>query len=105
MPSRPSSHALVNTTAPSAASASPEQNSADAGGQLLERLASRLERPQALIVAIEAQKIEGDERGLRAAALGHERAEVAPPVVSQHDRFAVDERPVHRQTADRLGDP
>ncbi|HZZ21283.1 MAG TPA: hypothetical protein VFE60_01260 [Roseiarcus sp.] len=34
-----------------------------------------------------------------------ERAEVAPPVVSQHDRFAVDERPVHRQTADRLGDP
>jgi hypothetical protein len=34
-----------------------------------------------------------------AEALGHERAEVAPPVVSQHNCFAVDQRPVRRQTA------
>jgi hypothetical protein len=48
-----------------------------------------LQRPQALIVAIEAQKIEGHERGLCAAALGHERAEVTAPVVPEHDRLAV----------------
>jgi hypothetical protein len=50
------------------------------------------------------QKVEGDERGHEAAALGHERMEVAPPVVHKHDRFAVDQRPTHRQTANRLGE-
>jgi hypothetical protein len=32
------------------------------------------------------------EHGLRSAALGHERVEVAPPIVPQHDRFPVDQR-------------
>ena len=39
------------------------------------------------------------------AALGHERTEVAPPVVTQHDRLAVDERFVHRQAAHRPAIP
>jgi hypothetical protein len=41
---------------------------------------------------------------LRSAAFGHERAEVAPSVVHEHDGLAVDERPLHRQTANLLGD-
>jgi hypothetical protein len=47
-----------------------EQNSINAGDEPLERFAPHLERPQTLIVAIEAHKIEGDQRSLRAAALG-----------------------------------
>ena len=39
------------------------------------------------ILAVEAQKVEGDERGLSAAALGHQRPEVAAPVDAQRDRF------------------
>jgi hypothetical protein len=44
------------------------------------------------------------QRGLRAAALGQERAEVAAPVLPQHHGFAVDQCPVHIETASRLGD-
>jgi hypothetical protein len=36
-------------------------------------------------------------RGLRPAALGHERLEVAPPVDLPHDRLAVDEGHVHNR--------
>jgi hypothetical protein len=32
------------------------------------------------------------------------RAEVAPPVAREHDRLVVDEGPVHRLAANRLGD-
>ena len=46
---------------------------------------------------------ESAERGLRSAALGHERAEIAPPVVSQYDRLAVDQRAVAGEAANRLG--
>jgi hypothetical protein len=45
-----------------------------------ERLPPRLDRTQAQIVAVETQKVEGHERGLRSTALGHERSEVAPAV-------------------------
>ena len=42
----------------------------------------------------EARKVEGHKRGLRSAALGHERPEVAPAVLSQRHRLAVDQRPL-----------
>jgi hypothetical protein len=42
----------------------------NAGHEPLERFAPRLERLEAQIVAIEADKIERHERGLSAAALG-----------------------------------
>jgi hypothetical protein len=45
-------------------------------------------------------QIEGDERGLCAAAFGHESTEVAAPVDAQHHRLAVDEGPVHIEAAD-----
>jgi hypothetical protein len=45
------------------------------------------------------------QRGLAPAALGHERTELAPPVVTQHDHLAVDERFVHRQAAHRPAIP
>ncbi|HEY1863156.1 MAG TPA: hypothetical protein VGG77_05570 [Roseiarcus sp.] len=81
-----------------------EQNSTRAIDEPLERLPPRLQWPQALIVSLEAHKIEGHERDLRAAALGQEGAEVAAPVLPQHDRLAVDQRPVHIEGADRLDD-
>ena len=46
-----------------------------------------VERALAPVVAVEAQKVEGRERGFSLAKLG-ERAEVAAPVVHVHDRFA-----------------
>ena len=59
-----------------------------------ERLPPRLDRKQAQIAAVETQRVEGHERGLRSAALGHERSEVAPAVLSQRHRLAVDQRPL-----------
>jgi hypothetical protein len=53
----------------------------------------------------EAQEIEGDQRGLPLAAVGQQRAKVAPPVVPQHHRLAIDERLIDRQAAHRLNDP
>ena len=53
---------------------------------LATKFASRLHSPVwvgAQIGPIEAQKVEGHKRGFRPDALGHERAEVASPVVSQ----------------------
>jgi hypothetical protein len=41
---------------------------------------------------------------LRPAALGDERSEVAPPVLTQHDSFAIDERAVVGEAVNRLGD-
>ena len=38
---------------------------------------SRLNRMQAQVIAIETQKVEGRERGLRPAAVGQERSEFA----------------------------
>jgi len=68
---------LANTSAPSATIAS----LIGAGDDPHQRLPPRLDGTQAQIVPIKAQKVEGHERGLRSAALGHERAEVAPPVL------------------------
>ena len=48
------------------------------------RLPPRLLRAQAQIIAIDTQKVEGHERGLRPGGLGQERHEVAPPVLAQH---------------------
>jgi hypothetical protein len=52
----------------------------------------RLERALPQIVAPETQKVEGDERGHEPAALRQETDEVAPSVVPEDDRFAVDQR-------------
>jgi hypothetical protein len=65
-----------------------EQDPVDAVDELHQRLSSRFERTQAQIDALNTQKVEGDERGLRPAALGQERMEVAAPVVAEYDRFA-----------------
>jgi hypothetical protein len=67
-------------------------------------LAPRLDRTQAQILAVETEKVERHECSLRAAAFGHERPEVAASVIAQHHRLAVDERPVHIETANHLGD-
>ena len=50
------------------------------------------------------QKVEGDQRGLRSAALGQERMEVAPPIVLERHRLAVDEGAVAGEAANRRGD-
>jgi hypothetical protein len=50
------------------------------------------------------RRSKANERGPALAALGQERMEVAPSVVHERDRLAVDQRPTHRQTANRLGD-
>ena len=84
---------MANTTAPSEASASLNK----IGHEPPERFPPRLERLEAQIVAVEAHKIEGHQRGLCAAALGRERAEVAAPVLPQDHRLAVDERLVCRE--------
>jgi hypothetical protein len=93
MPSRPSLHAFANTTAPSAASASPNKIPLTPSASLL----PRLDRAQAQIVPVETRKVEGaSEASLRRGV--HERAQVAPLVVSEHDPLPVDQRPAHRQT-------
>jgi hypothetical protein len=58
MPSRPSWHAFEHDRALGGERFA-EQNAADAVDEPLERLAPRLQRPQAQIVPIEAQKVEG----------------------------------------------
>jgi hypothetical protein len=70
-----------------------------------QRLTPLLQRTQAQVVAVEAQKVEGHERGLDAAALGQERVEVAASVVLEDDRLAIDHRLVRREAAHRLRDP
>jgi hypothetical protein len=95
---------LANTTAPSAANAWLNQDSFDASHETHERLPPRLKRPQAQVLPIETQKIEGHERGLSPAPLGEQRYEVAPLVPAQHHRFAVDQRRIRGEAADRLAD-
>ena len=68
-----------------------------------ERAAPLPDGTQAQIVPIEARKLEGHERGSRAAALGQERPEVAAPILTQRHRFAVEERAVAGEAAKRLG--
>jgi hypothetical protein len=43
---------------------------------------------------LEAQKVEGDEQGREPSTLGQQRNEVAPTVVAEDDRLAVDPRPL-----------
>jgi hypothetical protein len=51
------------------------------------------------------RRVEGNEHGLGAAALGQERQEVAASVLAQHDRLAVGERAVAGEAANRLSEP
>src|SRR5271166_1833667 len=53
---------------------------------------------------VEAEEVEGDEAGLRAAGLGAQRPEIAASVRSKRDRLAVDQRVFGGQLADRLRD-
>jgi hypothetical protein len=68
-------------------------------------VAPLLERALPKVLAVEAQEIEGDEAGARAAGLGAQRPEVAPSIGTEHDRLAVDQRVLGGQIADRLRDP
>jgi hypothetical protein len=65
----------------------------------------RFERTQGQIVAVETQKIEGQQRGHEPAVLGQERVEVASTVITEDDRFDIDQRIVRRKAANRFGDP
>ena len=60
-----------------------------------------LDQPGEQIIPVATQKIKGHKRRLRSAALGQERAGVAPPVVAEHDRLSVDERRIHVETTNR----
>jgi hypothetical protein len=71
IPSRLSAQALANTTAPSAARAS--LNRSLSAPSTHQRLAPLLQHALAQIVAFEAKKVEGDERGLQSSVLGQER--------------------------------
>jgi hypothetical protein len=84
-----------------------EQDSVAAplGDEPRERLPPLLQWTLAQIVPAETQKVEGHERGLRPAALGQERAEVAAPVVHEDDGLAVDHRLIHVEAANRFSDP
>jgi hypothetical protein len=84
MLSSPSSQALTKTTAPSA-SIDSLKDAVEAGDEPHERFPTRLDRTQAQILAFVAQKVERHERGLRSAAIGHERAEVAQPRTARFD--------------------
>ena len=81
----------IEKTSPSPASASLTRIPSTSATSR-ERLAPRFKRALAQIVAIAAQNVEGDKRGLRSAALGQERMEVAPSVHAKHHRRAIDER-------------
>jgi hypothetical protein len=65
------------------------------------RLPSRLDWVQPQTLTIEAQQVEGDERGSRSAPFGQQGDKGAPSVVPEHHRFAVDQRLVRIQTARR----
>jgi hypothetical protein len=94
----------MHTSAPSPWSASLYTTACGAppGDEPQERLSPRLNRPQAHVLAVTAQKIERQQRGLRSAALGQERMEVAAPVVLEDDRLAVDQRLIPGKAADRF---
>ena len=57
-----------------------EQDAVDAGDQPREPVAPLLERALAEVLAVEAEEVEGDEAGPRAAGLGAQRREVAASV-------------------------
>jgi hypothetical protein len=94
----------LNTTAPSAASASLNTIPLAPATSQRERLAPRLDGPLAHVVAVETQKVKGDQRGFCPALSGHERVEVAPPVGSQRHSLAVDQRLGAVEGGNRLGD-
>jgi hypothetical protein len=66
-----------------------ELDSDNAGDEPQKRLATRLNRPQAQIVAVAARKVERQQRGPRSAALSQQRSEIAASVVAEHHRLAV----------------
>ena len=97
--------AWANTTAPSASIVSLNTTPLTPRTSPRKLVAPLLDRAQTHVLGVEAEKIEGDEAGLRAARLGAQRPEVAPSVGTEHDRLAVDQRAVGGQIADRLRDP
>jgi hypothetical protein len=56
------------------------------------------------IIALEAEKVEGDKRGLLAARLGAESGKVGMAVREERHRFAVDQGIVDGQGTHRLRD-
>jgi hypothetical protein len=57
------------------------------------------------MVAVEPQKVEGDQRGFSPALSGQERIEVAPPVGSHRHSLAVAQRLGAVVAGNHLGDP
>jgi hypothetical protein len=76
----------------------------DAADQARESLSALLQRPLAEIVALEAEKIEGDIRGSRAGGLGAQCAEIGMAARKERHRLAVDQGALGRQAADRRRD-
>jgi hypothetical protein len=82
-----------------------QHDAVDAGDQLREPVAPLLERALAEVLAVEAEEVEGDEAGPRAAGLCAQRSEVASPIGKEHDRLAVDQCALGGQLARRFRDP
>jgi hypothetical protein len=65
-------------------------DAADPCDQARERFPSLLERTLAEILALEAEKVEGDQGGAPAACLGAQGAEIGMASREERDRLAVD---------------
>jgi hypothetical protein len=78
-----------------------EYDAVGAANEPRKLVAPLLDRAQTRVLAVQTEKIEGDEASLRPARLGAERPEVAPTVGTEHDRLAVDQRAV----GDARGEP
>ena len=105
MPSRPSWQAWANTIAPSPVKGFAELDAADAGDQLLERLAPVGESLLAEIGAGKAEEVEGDKRGPLAAGRGAQGGEIGVAVREEHNGLAVDHGLFDGQGGHRLRDP
>ncbi len=97
--------AWANTVAPSAVDGFAEPDDVGSCDQPRERLSPFLQRPLAEIIALEAEKVEGDQCGLLAARLGAQSGEVGMSVRAKHDRLAVDQGVVDGQGANRVSNP
>ena len=82
-----------------------EHDRAVRSNQTLKPGAPHLERELANVLALDAQKIERHEGRSLGAGLRSQRREVAVPVGTEHDRFAIDQRAFDGQGPHRFRDP
>jgi hypothetical protein len=94
----------ASSSAATKATTNPAGQRPQSGDMLLWPDPTYLRRPGRLQHARFSQKVECDERDHEPTALGPERGEVAPPVVPQHDRLAVDQCRIGRRAANGFND-